>query len=216
MTSILAQTVYGLNLLELPLDKLEKGDHIRGSLRATSGKELHVRPTIRLDSFSAISDMPSIRHVQRRDTTDGRIKHTPSKGPRPHLKLIGKTSSELEPHSPEMDGHPGHEKRGSLPSSLTATQTKTTSPSPLISVKEVGEDSVTPVPSPEPPVPPLRSITTSTLVSDKLAKERQVLLNSESTPSPGAVSLPAEFILEDRESIEGSSHTCFRTTHTDG
>ena len=195
--------MYGLNLLELPLDKLEKDEHTRGSRRPTTVRD--VNRGLHLDSFSAIDTLPSIRHVQRRDTADGRIRHTSSKRPHPHLKLIGKSSTESEPNSPQMDGHPGIEKRGSLPSDLATAPVKTAATPPLFALKEASEDSPTPVPSPEPVVPPLRSITTSTLVSGKLAEEKQALIDRGSIPSPGAISLPAEFILEDNESFEDST-----------
>lgn len=157
----------------------------------------------RLDSFSTINILTiSLKPSQRRDTADGNMRPRIRKHNKPpHIKDIGKSITEDAHDSPKINEC--YPKKHSLPANLGEVQMMTSGAPLLDMVAESRENSPE---SPEYPLP-MRSITTATLVSDsKLGKEpNPLLLVPPGMPSPGALSLPAEFILEDRRTVEDSS-----------
>ncbi len=202
MTSVLAQTVYGLNLLDLPLKKLDKGDHSRAAIRR-SGTSKDIPSSRRLDSFSTINILTVSRHPQRRDTADGQLRLRNFKKKTPHIKDGGKSNTEDAGNNPDPELH--HlRKKHSLPSTLSEVQMATTGAPQLCAVPENREDGS----SPELVQPmPMRSVTTSALVStgSYVSEGKQDLLAPQGVPSPGALSLPAEFILGSSEVVDDSS-----------
>ncbi len=205
MTSILAQTVYGLNLLDLPLRKLDKGDHSRAAIRR-SGTTKDIPSSRRLDSFSTINILTVSRHPQRRDTADGQLRLRNFKKKTPHIKDGGKSNTVEAGNNPDPELH--HlRKKHSLPSTLSEVQMATTGALQLCAVPENREDGL----SPELVQPmPMRSVTTSALVSagSYVSEGKQDLLAPQDVPSPGALSLPAEFILESSEVVDDFSEQC--------
>ncbi len=207
MTSVLAQTVYGLNLLDLPLSKLDKGDHNSRAASRRSATSKEIPSSRRLDSFSTINilTVSSIRLTQRRDTADGQLRLRNLKKKTPHIKHSGKSNTEEAGNNPNLElSH--LRKKHSLPSTLSEVQMATGAPQ-LCVVPENREDGSSPE-SLEPM--PMRSVTTSTLVSlgNYVSEEKQDLLVPQGVPSPGALSLPAEFILESSEVVDDSSEHC--------
>ncbi len=202
MTSILAQTVYGLNLLDLPLDRLERGDPGRTVRRLGSTKD--VPCSRRLDSFSAINILTvSMKVPQRRDTTDAHVRpriKKPANRP-PHISQVGKSNTEDSQGTPKIDKY--YQKKNSLPADLEDVRMVTSGPPTLDIVTESRESSNSD--SPEYPLP-MRSVTTTTLVSDSILgkNQNQGLLAPQGIPSPGAQSLPAEFILEEQKTVDNS------------
>lgn len=218
MTQVLAQTVYSLNLNDLPLNRLELEDSSqkhRPRIKTVGSKDLP--SSLRMESFSVINALPSAAHSLKFHTKESNCHSDPLLSnrvdrvvlvPTKSKRTLKKANTVEANSSPTMDGHPGMIKRTSMP------ENKLSLPSHFnIGHMDSLTESSTETLSDDLPTRPstfrsISAIDVNYVEPEYEAKTTSVVTQTtEAEASPGTISLPADFLLKDQDMSERISLT---------